>query len=646
MVNYGQQIISINMNSVPAVPSGDNFSGNGFTVKTNQIILDGVTYDVDNYTNGSYIYITCSKYSNSNNVRAYIYVNKYDNENKEVTTELILGVTDITNKSLIISYGRCGEGLLSDGVPSNWAQYITQRGTQFNITINGSNITTVNNPTITNAQGTGNYRYTIEPNNALIIRSNAGYKLDLNNIVLSCNGHIIPSEYGTLSEDETEYRFNTIIENVNFPPFSDLGYYSIFLLPPMTVTVVPVQIPNKNVTNTLSNVNNSNPATTVVFNSRYQATLTGATGYYVSNVIITMDGVDITSDVYNNGAIDIPSVTGDVIINAVGTLNPTITNTLTNCTTNNPATTIQYGTRYQATITANQDYSLDGARVLITMNDVELFDVYNNGVIDIPSVTGNIVIIVIANSIKTFLFKSMDGNTTYATYRDVKLRSIIFEINGNTRTLTVNGTSYSWVNVIPQGKQLYGLALTSNSDRWLIPVNTTIIINYTEDTTFYEVVLDESEQAQTFSLMLYRNSAEAHRVDKTEFLEYVNNLDGTLRKACSIIAPEIDLAYSIIDFNYIYIPIYNRYYFVTDVVYLNKGLVHLSLKVDTLMSFKNIIYSQKGLIGRNEFNYNDNLIDKERIINNNPIVETITGTGTKFNPDADGNIVVNVVGGS
>lgn len=647
MISYGQQIISINTNNMPSVPSGDNFSGNGFSIKANKITIDNVLYEVSNYTNGQYFEVTFRKDSNSDHVLCTMYIAKYDNINKEFTTESIFVSSDINNKDVKCDFARCGEGLLHDGAPNNWSSIVTQIGTQFNMTVSGNNITVVNNPTITNAEGTGNYRYTIEPNNELIIRSNAGYKLDLNNILIQCNGITISSEYGRLSEDETEFSFNTIIDGVTFPPFSTPDYYSLFLLPQMIITVVPIQIPNKDVTNNLINVSNSNTASTIIFNSRYQATLTADAGYYISNVTVTMGGVDITSEVYNNGEIDVPYVTDDLIITAIGTLNPTITNNLTHCSTNNSATTIEYNARYQATITADNNYSLDGARVLITMGGVELFDVYNNGVIDIPNVTGNLVIMIVANEIKTFTFKSMDGNTTYATLNAVRLSTIRFEINGSTRTLIVNNQSFSWVNPIPQGKQLYGLSLTANAERWNIPLNMNVVVNYTESTTFYEVILDEGEQAQTFSLMLYKNSAESHRVDKTNYLEYIATLDGTLRKSCSILNPEIDIEYSdVVNFNYVYISIWNRYYYVTDVVYMNKNLVHLSLKVDVLMSYKNKIYNQRALIGRNEFNYNENVIDNQRIIHNNPVIDVIEGTGNKFNPDQEGNIIVNVVGGS
>ena len=60
------------------------------------------------------------------------------------------------------------------------------------------------------------------------------------------------------------------------------------------------------------------------------------------------------------------------------------------------------------------------------------------------------------------------------------------------------------------------------------------------------------------------------------------------------------------------------------------------------MSFKNKIYNQKGLIKRNEFEFNDEIIDSERIIQNNPVIEKIS---TASDLSSDGIIILNVIGG-
>lgn len=71
----------------------------------------------------------------------------------------------------------------------------------------------------------------------------------------------------------------------------------------------------------------------------------------------------------------------------------TVTNRLTGCTNSNSATTVNEGDAYYATITANTGYTMTGATVQIKMGGTVVTDLYyNNGVINIPEVSGNIEI--------------------------------------------------------------------------------------------------------------------------------------------------------------------------------------------------------------------------------------------------------------
>ena len=70
------------------------------------------------------------------------------------------------------------------------------------------------------------------------------------------------------------------------------------------------------VTNTLSNVTNSNDATSVNADGVYLAALAPTSGYTMDSVTVTMDGTDVTSTAYNteNGVIYISTLTGDIVI--------------------------------------------------------------------------------------------------------------------------------------------------------------------------------------------------------------------------------------------------------------------------------------------------------------------------------------------
>ena len=74
-----------------------------------------------------------------------------------------------------------------------------------------------------------------------------------------------------------------------------------------------------------------------------------------------------------------------------------VTNHLTNCATSNTSTKATEGDSYQASITANIGYTLDGATVSVTMGGTDITaSAYTGGVIQIPRVTGAIVITVSA----------------------------------------------------------------------------------------------------------------------------------------------------------------------------------------------------------------------------------------------------------
>lgn len=151
------------------------------------------------------------------------------------------------------------------------------------------------------------------------------------------------------------------------------------------------------VTNTLSHCTNSNANTSVNENASYSAVISPASGYEIDSVSCTMGGTAQT--VTNNGngtySISIGAVTGNIAITATASaVSPdptvyTITNTLTNCTNSNNATTAERGTAYTAQITAASGYELKS--VTCTMGGVS--QTVTGGAISIANVTGNIVII-------------------------------------------------------------------------------------------------------------------------------------------------------------------------------------------------------------------------------------------------------------
>lgn len=80
--------------------------------------------------------------------------------------------------------------------------------------------------------------------------------------------------------------------------------------------------PKYTITNTLSHAINNNNTTEIEENQSYTATITASEGYSINSVVITMGGADITNNVYNEGNINIPKVTGNLVINVSAIIIP------------------------------------------------------------------------------------------------------------------------------------------------------------------------------------------------------------------------------------------------------------------------------------------------------------------------------------
>lgn len=142
-----------------------------------------------------------------------------------------------------------------------------------------------------------------------------------------------------------------------------------------------------------------------------------------------------------------------------------------------------------------------------------------------------------------------------------------------------------------------------------------------------------------FKIYLYHMSTENNRMDKTNYLTQIAELNGELREATSVINPSItfqitsdmqDLENGVLDCNYIYIPNFKRYYFVDNIVCVTSTLWEIDCSVDVLMSFKDQLGELDVFCNRSEFEYNDMLIDNKVPSNNNMIVEFHTDNTTPF----------------
>lgn len=134
-----------------------------------------------------------------------------------------------------------------------------------------------------------------------------------------------------------------------------------------------------------------------------------------------------------------------------------------------------------------------------------------------------------------------------------------------------------------------------------------------------------------FQIHTYKSSAEQNRVDKTNFLTADMIISGVLREASSLIHPSITFTSDIIPtFNYVYIPIFNRYYYVTDITSIKNKLWQMSLTIDVLMTYKEALLVCTGYIDRNENEYNGLIPDGMISLEKGEVIETNFVTNEVF----------------
>lgn len=139
----------------------------------------------------------------------------------------------------------------------------------------------------------------------------------------------------------------------------------------------------------------SNAASQVDYGEAYTATITPESGKTMDSIVVTMDGVDITSTAVSGGVISIPTVTGAVTITAVASV-PSVAYSvvlnLTNAASSNTATSVAEGRTYTTTLSPTGTYKKLGV-ITVTMGGVDVSaSAVSGSTVTIASVTGNIAI--------------------------------------------------------------------------------------------------------------------------------------------------------------------------------------------------------------------------------------------------------------
>ena len=242
----------------------------------------------------------------------------------------------------------------------------------------------------------------------------------------------------------------------------------------------------------------------------------------------------------------------------------------------------------------------------------------------------------ISNSKGDLIYKTL---TEQSPISKLKFTQSGDNIGYNFTTITGNVTG-TYTPQIPSGYKLIGYSPSPNSTKAIIPLDTEITYNVLEDFTFYEVYGKYRPIDTPFSIKLYQNKAEANRVDKTNYITLVKEVLGVLRESTSIIDFSVVLELDTFpNFNYVYIEIFNRYYFVSDIVSVNKNIWEVSLSCDVLMSYKDAINSCTGFVDRNENTYNLLIVDDKLPLKQGQTITTTFVNNTLFD-DIQGTYVL------
>lgn len=145
---------------------------------------------------------------------------------------------------------------------------------------------------------------------------------------------------------------------------------------------------------------------------------------------------------------------------------------------------------------------------------------------------------------------------------------------------------------------------------------------------------------------LYYNKSDKEYINKD--IDLVISVDGVFKDANNLVSPSIDLALStdvINKFNYVYIQELKRYYYIDDITFIRNGYYNLSLSEDVLMTWKDYILQQSGVISRQENNYDLSIQDERLTVRNNAYVQTkLFPNGFNMNKDDFSYIVI--IGGN
>ena len=135
-------------------------------------------------------------------------------------------------------------------------------------------------------------------------------------------------------------------------------------------------------------------------------------------------------------------------------------------------------------------------------------------------------------------------------------------------------------------------------------------------------------------IKLYKNLSENNVIGKT--LTQIKSVEANLKNDVSIINPTLILYYTadILDSNYCFIPKFNRYYFIDEIVPISGDRCVVKCRVDVLESFKEDIKSLTVILDKTQSIYKSNkYLDDGSFVVENKDFNTIYNFPNGFNEE-------------
>lgn len=219
----------------------------------------------------------------------------------------------------------------------------------------------------------------------------------------------------------------------------------------------------------------------------------------------------------------------------------------------------------------------------------------------------------------TYTIKSYTGSVQLAELAEAPpMTSGILSTTGNTHYLTLTGSNdvnytLNWTSTkVPTDGQFLGLGYKINQGIADYKTGSTFDIDWENSLTLYEQYGTPSQDYTKFDVNLYHNNAENIVLDKTGYLTSVGMLSGALRENCDLYRPSILVELpELPTFNYCYIGILNRYYYVESIQSVRYTLWQVNLKCDVLMTYKTQLLGLNAFVARSASHYNPYITDKQ-----------------------------------